>query len=65
MNSLKKFHQNNDDEVLAPPKRQKIKGGIQFFTNNFADFQKKQNLLMEKGISFDTHEDDGVYCIEW
>lgn len=65
MNSLKKFHQNHQDEVLAPPKQQEIKGGIRFFTNNFADFKKKQNSLIKQGIEFLTHEDDGVYCVEW
>ncbi|MFK7946789.1 MAG: hypothetical protein AB8G11_04305 [Saprospiraceae bacterium] len=62
---MKKFHYNHQEEVLEPPTRHKIIGGIRFFTNNFADFQKKQNLLAEQSIRFETHEDDGVYCVEW
>ena len=65
MNNFKKIHQKDRNKTLKSSVKQKIKGGIQFFTNNFNDFQKKQNFLTEKGIPFNTHEDDGIYCVEW
>lgn len=62
---MKKFHQNNQNKILDTPKQHKIKGGIRYFTNNYVDFQKKQRELSQQGIYYDTHEDDGVFCVEW
>lgn len=65
MNSIKKFHQKNMKEVLNNQRQRNIKGGIRYFTNSQSDYQKKRTELSHQGILYDTHENDGIFCIEW